>query len=143
MTRERLQELKERHASLGGDDPSLTWVFDIIDQHSHKLPPLDANQEMALETIVFEVLSRSRNLQLVADQMTATILELLERQSVSKAGVAARKAAAKERKRRIIEAYETAAREGRVATNDELMAAGGCEIDTVYRALKDVSGAKR
>lgn len=108
------------------------WMRDLIDGHREQLPPMTADQEASLLGLLRLVAYLESKNQEKRDEFLADLrMKMRSRQAASKRASAKETTYAK-----IRDAYEAAAKEGRVASMDELMRAGDCKRDTVYRALK-------
>jgi hypothetical protein len=125
-------ELTDRFIGLVGENADRSWLAKLIDKYRDRLPAFTQEQEAALVSLINHAIGQ-------ATEIVDTIGDIEshgETTRRSRKGVATRQIAKDTKRQKILAVYEAANKEGRVATMEELMAAGECGRDTVYRALR-------
>jgi hypothetical protein len=108
------------------------WLRDLLAQYRDRLPPMTDEQDQALwELLRTAAYCEARHQEKRDETLAAMGMRIRGRKAVS-----SRQQATAATYQKIRDAYAAAASQGRVATMEEMMTAGQCSRDTVYRALR-------
>lgn len=116
------------------------WLRDLLAQYRDRLPPMTDDQDAAL----WDLLRTAAHCEAKHQEKRDETLAAMGMRIRGMGAVKARQQATAATYQKIRDAYEAAASQGRVATMEEMMTAGQCSRDTVYRVLRPpVASTKR